>query len=93
MSNIKNIPSGAPQHVLNDNFERMRSKTKKCLNIDRRPGTTFYQTVYYDPEKERLIRMYTELMQERDFLKSELEKFKEKPQLRGNEDYHFSYEY
>ena len=92
MSNIKNIPSGAPQHVLNDNFERMRSKTKKCLNIDRRPGTTFYQTVYYDPEKERLIRMYTELMQERDFLKSELEKFKEKPQLRGNEDYHFSYE-
>ena len=92
MSNIKNIPSGAPQHVLNDNFERMRSKTKKCLNIDRRPGTTFYQTVYSDPEKERLIRMYTELMQERDFLKSKLEKLKEKPQLRGNEDYHFSYE-
>ena len=92
MSNIKNIPSGAPQHVLNDNFERMRSKTKKCLNIDRRPGTTFYQTVYSDPEKERLIRMYTELMQERDFLKSKLEKFKKKTQLRGNEDYHFSYE-
>ena len=92
MSNIKNIPSGAPQHVLNDNFERMRSKTKKCLNIDHRPGTTFYQTVYSDPEKERLIRMYTELMQERDFLKSKLEKLKEKPQLRGNEDYHFSYE-
>ena len=92
MSNIKNIPSGAPQHVLNDNFERMRSKTKKCLNIDRRPGTTFYQTVYSDPEKERLKRMFTEVTQENNFLKSELEKFKEKPQLRGNEDYHFSYE-
>lgn len=92
MRDSKNIQSGAPQSVLNENFERMNPKTVKCLNIDRHPGTTFYQTFFIDPAVERLKRMFTEVTQENNFLKSELEKFKEKPQLRGNEDYHFSYE-
>ena len=92
MKDLKNIPSGTPHDVLNENFKRMIPRTRTYRNIDRHPGTTYRETVYYDPEKDRLIRMYTELMQERDFLKSELEKLKENPQLRGNEDYHFSYE-
>ena len=92
MNEHKNIQSGAPQSVLNENFERMIPSTRTYRNIDRHPGTTYRETVYYDPEKERLKRQYTELMQENNVLKSELEKLKEKPQLRGNEDYHFSYE-
>lgn len=92
MNEHKNIQSGAPQSVLNENFERMIPRTQTYRNIDRHPGTTYRETVYYDPEKERLKRQYTELMQENNVLKSELEKLKEKPQLRGNEDYHFSYE-
>ena len=92
MKESKNIQSGASQSVLNENFEPMHSKTIKCLNIDRRPGTTFYQTLYSDPEKEHLKRTCAGLMQENDILKSELEKFKKKPQLHGNEDYHVSYE-
>ena len=92
MNEHKNIKSGAPQSVLNENFERMIPKTVKCLNIDRHPGPTFYQTFFIDPAVERLKRMFTEVTQENNFLKSELEKLKEKPQLRGNEDYHFSYE-
>lgn len=92
MRDSKNIQSGAPQSVLNENFERMIQKTVKCLNIDRHPGTTFYQTFFIDPAVERLKMMFTEVTQENNFLKSELEKLKEKPQLRGNEDYHFSYE-
>ena len=91
MNENKNIQSGAPQSVLNENFERMTPITRTYRNIDRHPGTTYRETVYYDPEKERLKRQYTELMQENNVLKSELEKLKEKPQLRGNEDYHFSY--
>lgn len=92
MRDSKNIQSGAPQSILNENFERMIQKTVKCLNIDRHPGTTFYQTFFIDPAVERLKRMFTEVTQENNFLKSELEKLKEKPQLRGSEDYHFSYE-
>ena len=79
MNEHKNIQSGAPQSVLNENFERMISKTVKCLNIDRHPGTTFYQTFFIDPAVERLKRMFTEVTQENNFLKSELEKLKEKP--------------
>ena len=92
MKNLKNIPSGTPHDVLNENLERMIPKTVKCLNIDRHPGTTFYQTSFIDPAVERLKMTCSDLMQENGILKSELEKFKENPQLKGNEDYHFSYE-
>ena len=73
--------------VLNENFERMTPKTVKCLNIDRHPGTTFYQTSFIDPAVERLKMTCADLMQKNDILKSELEKLKEKPLLKGNENY------
>ena len=87
MKKLKNIPPGTPHDVLNENFERMTPKTVKCLNIDRHPGTTFYQTSFIDPAVERLKMTCADLMQENGILKSELEKLKEKPLLKGNENY------
>ena len=87
MKKLKNIPPGTPHDVLNENFERMTPKTVKCLNIDRHPGTTFYQTSFIDPAVERLNMTCSDLMQENGILKSELEKLKEKPLLKGNENY------
>lgn len=84
---IKPFSSG----IRNENFVLMQAKELKCRSLDNL-GETFRTTIYQDQQKTAILQENIALRQENAKLKSELEKLKEKPQLRGNEDYHFSYE-